>query len=213
MANRDILVVVPATTQDLLTLDEAKTLLGMSTADTSRDAQLQMQISIASATIAEMANRCFGEQTVIETWRDFNGEGRLFLSQWPIVDPTGITEVTEDGVERIADIDYDLEGQSGKLDLLRQWNEPAIVHYTGGYKLPDEAPLPLKYAALVLVRQEKIYNQQAQVAGMRQLRHKEAQVSFYDPNALAIKAMGAAGQTPGQQQAMALIQQYMRIEV
>ena len=28
-----------------------------------------------------------------------------------------------------------------------------------------------------------------------------------------IKAMGAAGQTPGQQQAMALIQQYMRIEV
>jgi len=193
MADRDIFVEVPATNHDLLTLDEAKMLLGLSLADTSKDAQLSLQISIASQTIARMANRIFAEQTVIETWREV-GNGRLFLSQWPIDEATGIIDVTAGG-NGLSIPDYDLEGQSGKLSvyggsvsigvpyaigrypagyieavgsssrrMLRtarapieayypsntgHWSEPAVVHYTGGYKLPDEAPMPLKQAAAV----------------------------------------------------------------
>lgn len=232
MADRDLFIITRATTQDLLTLTEAKLLLGLDPNDTSKDEQLQLQISIASATIAEMANRTFAEEELIESWREI-GDGRLFLSHWPIEDPTGIISVTSGSVELIAG-EYDLEGDSGKLSVYNgtpvttptgvvywgntgtgsHWAEPAVVHYIGGYQLPEEAPLPLKQAAVLLIRDERMRNQQAQVAGMRQLRHKEASVSFHDPNMLLSRMMGqGGGQSPVQQTVMALIKQYIRIEV
>jgi hypothetical protein len=214
MANRDIFVVTRAETQDLATLAEVKIWLGLNVLDPQHDEQLQMQISIASATIAELANRTFAEEELIESWREM-ADGRLFLSHWPIKDPEGIILLTEGGDAAsgtpLIPPQYDLEMDSGKIDVFRQWQEPAVVHYIGGYKLPDEAPLPLKQACFLLVQEYRIRNQQTQTAGIRQLSHKEARVSFFDPNAILIRSLGA--KTPGMQAVEALVKQYMRFEV
>lgn len=213
MADRDISVVTPATEQDLLTLDECKTLLNISLADTSRDTQLQMQISIASAVLADMVNRKpelgFGETTVIETWREV-GNGHLFLMHWPIKQPNGI-DISVNGNAMVLDADYRVDYNSGKVSVAGRWGQPAVVQYTGGYKLPDDAPLPLKQACSLIVQEQRIRNQQASVAGMRQVRHKESQVSFYDPNALLLKTVGA--KSPGLQAAENLLRPYLRLEV
>jgi len=215
MANRDIKIVTEALSQDLLTLDEYKTWTGIPLTDTSRDEQLTLQISSASAICADICNRKptlgFGEEEVIETWREI-GSGRLYLSHWPIKDPDGIISVSwNGGTLLLPDVGYDLEGYSGKIDVFGSWQEPAVVHYIGGYKLPDEAPLPLKRACVILIQEERIRNQQAQTSGIRQLRHKEAMVSFFDPNALLLKSVGA--KSVGMQTAEALLRPYMRHEV
>lgn len=217
MADRDIFVVTRAETQDLVSLDEAKLYLNLNWTNPTFDEQLQMQISIASATIAEIANRTFAEEELIETWREI-GNGRLFLSHWPIKDPEGIISVEHGGGYGLVAGEYTLEGDSGKLSyrapndaVSGQWQAPAKVHYVGGYKLPEEAPLPLKQATFLLVQEQRIRNQQAQVAGIRQLSHKEARVAFYDPNALLLKSLGA--KSPGIQAAENLVKQYMRFEV
>ena len=211
MADRDIFVEVAAESQDLLTIDECKLFLNIPLADTSRDEQMQMQIAIASAIIADMTNRKpelgFGETTIVETWREV-GNGRLFLMHWPVKE---ILDISGSGVALVPG-DYGFDSSSGKLSVYGTvWKQPAIVRYTGGYKLPEEAPFPLKQACGTLVQEQRIRNQQAQVAGIRQLRHKEAQVAFYDPNALLLKTIGA--KTPGVQAAEALTRPYRRFEV
>lgn len=219
MADRDIIVETPAAEQDLITLEECKLLLNISLADTSRDQQLEMQISIASAVLADMANRKpelgFGETTITETWRDI-GEGRLFLMHWPLK-PDGVIEISAGGTPLLPG-DFRVDGNSGKVSIGGSgsrngghWKEPATVRYTGGYKLPEEAPLPLKQACALIVQEQRIRNQQAAVAGMRQIKHKEAQVSFYDPNALLLKTIGA--KSPGLQAAETLLRPYLRLEV
>jgi hypothetical protein len=222
MADRDISVQVAATTEDLISLAECKTLLGIAQLDTSRDAQLQMQISIASAMAADLANRKpnlgFGEKTLIEQWRQV-GNGRLLLMHWPIKDPAGILNVTAGAAPVIAGVGgYRLDGPSGKLSVAANggsggtiWLQPVIVHYIGGYKLPTEAPLPLKQACAILVQEQRIRNVQAQTAGIRLLSHKDSRVAFYDPNALLLKSIGA--KSIGMQAAEALIRPYIRIEV
>ena len=213
MADRDIFVEAPADEQDLLTLEECKTMLKIPLADTASDEQLEMQISTASAIIADMANRKpelgFGETTVIETWREI-GNGRMFVMHWPIKKDS-VIDINAGGYALTA-TDYGVDFNSGKVSMYgAPWKEPAIVHYTGGFKLPDDAPLPLKRACAVIVQEERIRNQTAQVAGIRQLSHKEARVAFYDPNALLLKTIGA--KTPGFQLAELLIRPYVRFEV
>ena len=70
MADVTVNVIEPATNFDLLTVDELKILLGVAPSDTSQDAQLAMMISIYSAYVAEMCNRTFAREKVIETWRE-----------------------------------------------------------------------------------------------------------------------------------------------
>ena len=213
MADRDIHVVTPAESQDLATIDEVKLYLNISGADTSRDAQLALQISTASAVIADMANRKpelgFGLTRVIEEWREVMN-GRLQVMHWPI-SPDDPIVLTANGIDYIETVDFRVDFNSGKISVDGRWSLPAIVEYTGGYKLPEDAPLPLKKACALMVQEDRIKNQQASVAGMRQIRHKEAQVAFYDPNALLLKSIGA--KSPGLQAAEALIRPYIRIEV
>jgi len=114
--------------------------------------------------------------------------------------------------------DYEVEEASGKISNISVggaqavcWNHPVVVHYSGGYKLPDECPKPLKHAVIALIREEKIRMQQAQTAGIRQISHKEARVSFFDPNALLIRAVGM--KSPTMQAVESLLTHYMRFEV
>jgi len=216
MADRTIDVLEPADNFDILTIEEAKTLLGMSKTDTSQDELLQMWITIFSQTAAAMCNRTFAKQRVTETWRE-TYNGRLFLSQWP-VKPDELESVSDASIDLAAD-QYELESKSGKLSNIMnpggsqstRWTTPAVVTYSGGYELPDEAPWDLKHAVVLLIRDEKIRLQTAQVAGIRQIMHKHARVVFFDPNAVLIKTAGM--KSPALQTVTTMLRPYMRFEV
>jgi hypothetical protein len=214
MADRTVIITEPATNFDFLTLDEAKMLLTIQSTDTSQDELVKFLITTVSLTIAELCNRVFAQEGVDESWRDI-GDRRMFMSHWPIKEIDGITQ---DG----ADVDtslYEVEPDSGKISIFSgngsgngngwRWSEPAVVSYTGGYVLPDEAPMPLKQATGILIREEKIRMQQAQTAGIRLVAHKESRVSFFDPNAVLLKL---GGTSPSYNTVMALLKHYTRIE-
>jgi hypothetical protein len=210
MADRSITnILTSAENFDLLTLDEAKTMLGLVTTTPEDDAQLSLMISISSATVAVMCNnRTLAYEKLTESWRDLASR-RVFLSHWP-VDPADVVSVSVNGTF-LTPADYELEPASGKMSNFNGWSsEPIVVTYSGGYKLPEEAPLPLKQAAILLIREERILMRQAQVAGIRQLSHKEARVTFFDPNALLMKT-GTMSQA--QQQIAPLLVHYTRFEV
>jgi hypothetical protein len=209
MADRTIKVITPATSGDFLTLAELKSFLGITSSTPDEDAQLQLMISISSAVIMRMCNRIFAYEQVEESWRDL-GSRRLFLSHWPIVD-SDIQTVTVNGA-LIDPSEYDLEPGSGKLSNYSGWSdEPITVTYWGGYMLPDDAPLPLKQAAIELVREQRILARQALVAGIRQIAHKEARVAFFDPNAVLLKQAG--GMSQAEQRIYNIIYHYIRFEV
>jgi len=212
MVDVTIKVLQPATTHDLLTLDEAKLLLGMIPTDTSKDELLAMQISIYSATVAEMCNRIFAREKVEETWREMY-DGRCFLTHYPVKE----TEV-ESVVSAGSSSGFELEEASGKLSNVAiydseasAWPQSVVVTYTGGFNLPDEAPLPLKQAVALSIREEMIRTRQAETAGIRQVTHKDSRVVFFDPNAVLMKTVGA--KSPGLQAIESLLKQYMRFWV
>jgi hypothetical protein len=220
MADRDIDVITKADPTDLLTLDEAKLWLGIPLTDLSQDEMLTSMISIFSEELAEKLNRhptvTIGQEEVIETWRE-TMNGRLFLSHWPVKKEDVISVTAGDTATLLAG-EYKLEEASGKLSNIRNggpeavpWSHPVTVHYKGGYALPDECPKPLKHAVVMLIREEKIRMMQAHTAGIRQISHKEARVSFFDPNALLLRAVGM--KSPTMQAVENILSHYMRFEV
>jgi len=211
MADRTIHVIVPAVSIDLLTLAEAKLLLGISTGDTSQDEQLKFLISLNSATIAELCNRTFAQEKVEEHWREvFNG--RLFLSHWPVKKIEDIELVLlDDGVIE----EYKLEEDSGKLSNYSGygWGEHAVIRYTGGFLLPEEAPFPLKQACAVLIRDQRTQAQSAAVSGVKQIAHKEARITYFDTSGSVSRSAGGTSSSGSRAAVESLLKQYMRFEV
>lgn len=218
VADYTINVLTPATATDLLTLAEAKLLLGVHAADTSQDAVLQMMITMFSEEIAERLNRhptvTIGKEEVQETWRE-TMNGRLFLSHWPVTQVVSIMDGTTGTV--LTPNQYEIAQDSGKLSnisaggaLSACWNHPVVVHYWGGYDLPTKTPLPLKHAVVLLIREERIRMMQSQTAGMRLIRHKEASVAFFDPNMLLARMAGA--KSPTLQTVESILTHYMRFQ-
>jgi len=212
MAARDIEVLTKATNYDLLTLQEAKTMLGIDYTDTSVDAQLAMQISVFSDVVSVLCNRCFAREEVKETWREL-GSWRLFLSHFPVISRDDVLSVETPRGTVIDPSGWELEQPSGKIRLLNGQAEPIVVSYWGGFVLPDQAPLALKQATALLIRDERIRIQQAHTAGMRSLSHKNARVQFFDPNAIAIAQARTAGRTGIPGSVEALLSHYIRYEV
>lgn len=212
MADRDIEILTPATDFDLLTLDEAKHLIGMSTTDTSMDAQLQLWIDINSQTVARLCNRIFAREEVSETWRDLNGGDRLFLSHWPVAKgDVESVEVPAGSGTMLDATGWRIEEGSGKLTVTADVADPVTVTYWGGYLLPDDAPMPLKQATAMLIAQSKLLSSLGTTAGMRQVAHKEKRVSYYDPNILLTAVMGKG--TGTETAIMSLLSHYIRYEV
>jgi hypothetical protein len=210
MADRTLHIITPATDHDLLTLDEAKLMLGISLTDTSEDDQLALYITIASQTCARMCNRIFAKETLSESWRDI-GDRRIFLSHWP-VDAADVQSVESPSGTVLDPSAYELEELSGKVSKYDGWSQPIVVTYSGGYDLPAEAPMPLKRAAGLIVWQQKLQGTVATIGGIRQLSHKDSRVVFHDPLKILQAALGAAG-TPMQSALMVLLSHYIRYEV
>jgi hypothetical protein len=217
MADYTISVLTPAPSTDLLTLSEAKLWLNISSTDTSQDVLVQSMITTFSEEIAERLNRhpttTLGYEEVNETWRE-TLNGRLYLSHWP-VKAADIKSVSDAGVT-LAPGQYEIAEDSGKLSnissggsMAASWNHPVVVHYSGGYSLPTATPLPLKHAVVMLMREERIRMTQAQTAGIRVIRHKEAMVSFFDPNLLLLRSLG---KSPTLQAIESILAHYMRFQ-
>jgi hypothetical protein len=210
MADRVIKILVPATEIGFLTLDEAKTMLGMASGDATMDAQLQMWIDQNSATIMRLCNRIFAREKVRETWRDV-GNRRVFLSHWPVSEDD--IESVEDGGVVLAPGDYELEEGSGKISHFGGWIEDVVITYSGGYVLPADAPLPLKQATAMMVRESKmagIFDMAA--SGIRSISHKEKRVQFYDTSKI-MSGGGGAGGSPTKQAVSNLLVHYTRWEI
>jgi hypothetical protein len=236
MADRIVTVLTKATDWDLLTLDEAKLLMGLSLVDTSGDAQLELFTDINSATIARLCNRTFAREEVREEWRELGSQlrypgyyfpdppigyysgvatsdaHRLFLSHWP-VHPEDIEAVESPAGNVLDPSTYEIEEDSGKLETFNGvFQEPVVVTYWGGYRLPEETPPPLKQACALLNVQSKLLSSLGLLAGMRLLSHKSARVAFHDPLKLLEAAMGGKGSATSLA-VMNLLNHYSRFEV
>ena len=122
MADITVKVLEPAESFALISLAEAKIYLGISSADTTSDAQLQMLIDMNSATIAELCNRTFAKEKVRETWRCImpltcpDGAVKIHLMRWPVLE-TDVDSVESPAGTVLDPLEYEIEEDSGKLTL------------------------------------------------------------------------------------------------
>lgn len=193
-------VLEPALNVGLISLDDAKILLDIPSGDTSQDEKLQMLIDQSSMTLAAEANReTFAKEKVIERWDCVepvccpDGTCKIYLMRWP-VKPADIVRVETPEGTLVDPSGYRLEQHTGKLVLIGGCSGEIIVEYTGGYMLPDEAPLPLRQALGLRMRQ--LRSQEAQQAtggsGIRMLAHRESRIMYFSP-----KDMAGGGSTTG----------------
>jgi hypothetical protein len=207
MADVTVKILTPATNFALMTLDELKIALGAPTGTQATDDQWSWMIDVNSATVAELCNRVFAKEEVEESWRDLVNR-RVFLTHYP-VKAADIQSVTTNGFDRL---DYELEEASGKVSLFTDQAEPIVVTYTGGFVLPDEAPMPLKQAMVLMAANWKAQLAMVQVTGVRMIAHKEARVMFHSPSTGGTKgaSSGGAGMPPAVE---AILSQYTRLWV
>jgi hypothetical protein len=211
MADRIVETSVPAVNLSLATTDEIKNLIGIPLADLTQDTSLTVMIEVASAVIMRACNRIFAYETLTEEW-DWVFNGRIMVSHFPLVKSDITSVVDGSGTTLGVDADFKVEEWSGKLENKNGWVWPVTVSYSGGYNLPDEAPLPLKYATSILVRDMIIQATRQSMQGIRSITHKEARVMFFDyvkPQwAKGVLALGT-----GNPDADALLVHYVRLEV
>ncbi|MCL8385565.1 phage head-tail connector protein [Xanthobacter aminoxidans] len=143
-------IVMPASTADLVTLDDVKTELEIT--GTAADAWLNKVISRASAAAAQYCNRTLVQEVVKDEfwagrdgypWVLPGGVAPLQLTRWPV---TAVDSVLENGVVLSDPADYRRQPGTGHLIRLdgnswpRKWPAlPIVVQYTAGYSpIPDD---------------------------------------------------------------------------
>jgi hypothetical protein len=210
-----IVVVTPAASIDLITIDELKRALNLTS--TTQDAMLTDLITRVSAEVAAYCNnRVFGFETVVETFTEISSDTRrLFLARYPIPqDNTGITAINNGDAVLTYPDGILLDSLWGKLTLPRggAFIEQTVIEYSGGYNLPDEAPPALKQAVVMLAR-EAYYSTLRGDATVRMVAHKESRIIYFDPNVLAKSGAGGSHGTPAQRAAADLLTHFTRYEV
>jgi hypothetical protein len=201
-----ILVTKAAPDTSLITLYEAKLGLKIPTSNADQDEQLKFMILRASDEVQTLCSRVFPKEGVVETFREIeNPISRLYLSRYP-VKREDIVSIEADGMP----LDYDVDGQSGKLTLVggNVWADSVIIEYAGGYAIPNEVPYALRQATLLITR-DAYYAMQRGDASIRQISHKESRISYFDPSKTG--GSSSSGGTPGQEAAKNLLQRYTRL--
>jgi hypothetical protein len=195
-------VLDPVANIDFMTLAEAKLMLNIPTTSTTYDAAIQMFITNMSDTVAEMANRAFVKEKVLESFYAINNnEKRIYFSRWP-VKLTDIESMTDaDGNDLMVAPDWVLEEKTGTLykppssttwggtwngASSGMWSGDVNITYSGGYVLPQETPPALKQLAGAMIR-EAYYEmlRGALLSGVRMISHKHARVMYYPTGAQA----------------------------
>lgn len=197
MVDITVEVLTPPDEIGFISLDDAKIMLGIPGGDISQDAQLEMLIDQNSAVLADMLNHYapglgVAKQKVREIWSCVSpvccpdGTCRVYLLLYPIKKPD--IESVESPAGTILDASaYRLEEITGKLTLLNGCSSEIIVTYTGGWDLPEEAPLPLQQATGLMVRSFRTQAAQESTggAGIRMIAHKESRVMYFSPKDMA----------------------------
>jgi hypothetical protein len=208
-----IVVTTPASSIDLIVLDELKRALNITA--TASDEMLAELITRVSDEIAAYCGRVFGYETVVETFTELStdNKNRLFLARYPIPqNSTGITAITSGAAALTYPNGLLLDSLWGKLTLPSgNYVEQTIVNYSGGYHLPDEAPPALKQAAIMLMR-EAYYASVRGDATVRMIGHKESRIIYFDPNLLARSTGGSGHGTPAQRAAADILSSFTRYE-
>lgn len=156
-------VTTPASSLDLITLDQAKAALGIPLTDTSKDAQLAQHITATSLAINNWCDRIFVVQSYRDQVRDaFGCWGEpLVTRQYPFVidSETGLPLVTVTDGGTVLDatmLETDADfGRLYRLDgagVLQSWaSDLLVVDYTAGF---DPIPADVQGACLewVMIR-------------------------------------------------------------
>jgi hypothetical protein len=213
MADIWIKVLTPATSYALLTLDELKAILNITT--TAEDAQLSMWIDQYSDVIATMCQRTFAYEEVQETWRGDSmpfDAPRLFLSHYPVAEAD--LESVESPLGSVLDpTAYEIENGSGKMRIGGYWAEPIVVKYWGGYQLPDEAPAALKAACSLLIQAARTQSRMLAAGGLRSISHGDTHVQYQGPAQVFGKSGFAMPLQTATDAVNALLSAYMRYPV
>jgi hypothetical protein len=210
---------------DLTTVDAVNLALGI-TGNTAVDAIMAENITRASRMIGELCDRTFALLTVSESFRmSFYDPVRgLNLRQFPVTQFDSITV----GGQSVDAGQYELDMDAGILWLVSgswawsyyspansHWAGEAIVQYSGGYDLPDEAPALLSQACIETLRSQR-FNSNRDPA-IRSTTHGDTTVSYgdyFNRFRLTAAAQGAAPESlvlpPN---ANDMIQQYKRLIV
>jgi hypothetical protein len=192
MADVTVKILTPATEEALMTIDELKKALVITSSTPATDDQWEWLIDANSAAIVGILNRTLAYEEVEETWRDVQNGQRIYLSHFP-VKADDIQSVTTAGDVML---NYELEEDSGKLQIFNNYKEDVVVRYWGGYNLPDEAPMELKQCIVLMAATWKAQLAMVQVTGVRMISHKEARVMFHTPTTGGTKGGGESGVPP-----------------
>lgn len=154
-----ITVTTPATDVALLTTEELRLAVGLSSTDASQDTLLALFGDRAADAMAQWCGimdvppnpLTFREETITEVFRCVYGRAELTLSKRPV---TAVTSVVVDATT-YASTEYEISVQAGQLYRLSadnrvEWDgEKITVVYTAGYAT---VPPALKMAAVKMVR-------------------------------------------------------------
>lgn len=207
-------VLTPAEEIALVSLYEAKVALNILPSVSTSDEMIQTFIDWSSAEAATFCNRVFAKEKVEETFTELGFNSRIYLSRYP-VRPEEIVSITEAGVP-VPVSNYLLDGNSGTLTrrsgmLSVLWGGPVTVIYSGGYKLPFEAPLALRQA-VHLITKEAYFAATRGDASVRMVAHKESRVMYFDPNQRGSSGGAAAG-SPARRAVNDLLRRFMRVPI
>lgn len=203
---RSLRVLSPANDFSLISLPKAKLALKIAANDSSKDALLLSFIERASAEVEAITGRVFAEERVEETFRNINYARQfVYLQRWPV---KNIESVFESEVQVY---DWDIENRSGQLTRRGSayWWSPIVVTYTGGYNLPENSPVALQQATVLLGQDMMRDYQQGSSAGVRMVSHKEARVMYYP----ASSSEGSSSGSTSQRAVQSLLNRFIRIEI
>lgn len=206
-------VLDPPESIDLTTLEDMRVFLNMRPGIVgATDEQVNLVITQTSAALAKAVNRVFGFQKVQETFFEIEGIKRLYFSKsWP-VKLEDVESLTLNGVDILPNIDFSwvLEEATGTLYMPGGlWTGTVDCVYSGGYKLPAEAPPDLAKAASAVMTESYYTLQRGMLAtGVRMLSHKGARVQFQQPTTQ--QTGGVGGGTPAWNAAMSTLDHYFR---
>lgn len=204
MAEPTVNVLTPATSVALISLDDAKVMLGLPAGPSADDAQLQMLLNQNSMILAKEANRdTFAKEKVSERWDCVgpvccpDNTCKIWLTRAPVKAADIETLESPEGV-LLDSSGYRLEEMTGKIVLLGGCASEILITYTGGYDCPDEVPLDLQSAAGVKLRQYQTQAAQESTigAGIRLLQHKESRIVYFSPRDMAGGSSTSSGGGP-----------------
>jgi hypothetical protein len=201
MAEPTVNVITAATSVALVGLDEAKVMLGLPAGASSDDPQMQMLLNQNSMILAKEANRdTFAKEKVEERWDCVgpvccpNGACKIWLTRAPVLLADIESIESPEGVT-IDPASIRLEVSTGKIVFPYGCASEILITYTGGFDLPTEAPLDLKQAAGLRLRQYQTQAAQESTvgAGIRLLQHKDKRIVYFSPRDMA----GGGGSSTG----------------